>query len=124
MFYRSGDYLYIWLPRAMAGADSLATPVLVSGMAYAGNVSGTNFAASLEISKYSGGGNLMSHGTLSMGVTSAPSGSSFATLTCPSALVMLGRSTSGPTTYRMRMMGRTSSGAGVLQSWYMAAHLM
>lgn len=124
VFYRSGDYLYIWLPRAMAGADSLATPVLVSGMAYAGNVSSTNFAASLEISKYSGGGNLMSHGTLSMGVTSAPSGSSFATLTCPSALVMLGRSTSGPTTYRMRMMGRTSNGAGVLQSWYMAAHLM
>lgn len=124
VFYRSGDYLYIWLPRAMAGSDSLATPVLVSGMAYAGNVSDTNFAASLEISKYSGGGDLMSHGTLSMGVTSAPSGSSFATLTCPSALVMLGRSTSGPTTYRMRMMGRTSNGAGVLQSWYMAAHLM
>lgn len=124
VFYRSGDYMYIWLPRAMAGADSLATPVLVSGMAYAGNVSGTNFAASLEVTRYSGGGNLMSHGTLSMGVTSAPSGSSFATLTCPSALVMLGRSTSGPTTYRMRMMGRTSSGAGVLQSWYMAAHLM
>ena len=124
VFYRSGDYLYIWLPRAMAGADSLATPVLVSGMAYAVNVSDTNFAASLEVTRYSGGGDLMSHGTLSMGVTSAPSGSSFATLTCPSALVMLGRSTSGPTTYRMRMMGRTSNGAGVLQSWYMAAHLM
>ena len=124
VFYRSGDYLYIWLPRAMAGADSLATPVLVSGMAYAGNVSGTNFAASLEVTRYRGSGSLMTQGTLSMGVTSAPSGSSFATLTCPSALVMLGRSTSGPTTYRMRMMGRTSSGAGVLQSWYMAAHLM
>ena len=124
VFYRSGDYLYIWLPRAMAGADSLATPVLVSGMAYAGNVSGTNFAASLEVTRYSGSGSLMTQGTLSMGVTSAPSGSSFATLTCPSALVMLGRSTSGPTVYRMRMMGRTSNGSGVLQSWYMAAHLM
>lgn len=124
VFYRSGDYLYIWLPRAMAGADSLATPVLVSGMAYAGNVSGTNFAASLEVTRYSGGGDLMSHGTLSMGITSAPSGSSFATLTCPSALVMLGRSTSGPTVYRMRMMGRSSNGRATLQSWYMAAHLM
>ena len=124
VFYRSGDYLYIWLPRAMAGADSLATPVLVSGMAYAGNVSDTNFAASLEVTRYSGGGDLMSHGTLSMGVTSAPSGSSFATLTCPSALVMLGRSTSGPTVYRMRMMGRSSNGRATLQSWYMTAHLM
>ena len=124
VFYRSGDYLYIWLPRAMAGADSLATPVLVSGMAYAGNVSGTNFAASLEISKYSGGGDLMSEGTLSMGIVSGGSGSPFCTLTCPSALVMLGRSTSGPTVYRMRMMGRTSNGAGALQSWYMTAHLM
>lgn len=124
VFYRSGDYMYIWLPRAMAGSDSLATPVLVSGMAYAGNVSNTNFAASLEVSKYSGGGSLMSEGTLSMGIVSGGSGSPFCTLTCPSALVMLGRSTSGPTVYRMRMMGRTSSGAGVLQSWYMTAHLM
>lgn len=124
VFYRSGDYMYIWLPRAAAGSDSLATPVLVSGMAYAGNVSGTNFAASLEISKYSGGGDLMSEGTLSMGIVSGGSGSPFCSLVCPSALVMLGRSTSGPTVYRMRMMGRTSSGVGVLQSWYMAAHLM
>lgn len=124
VFYRSGDYMYIWLPRAAAGSDSLATPVLVSGMAYAGNVSGTNFAASLEISKYSGGGDLMSEGTLSMGIVSGGSGSPFCTLTCPSALVMLGRSTSGPTVYRMRMMGRTSNGAGALQSWYMTAHLM
>lgn len=124
VFYRSGDYMYIWLPRAAAGSDSLATPVLVSGMAYAGNVSGTNFAASLEISKYSGGGDLMSEGTLSMGIVSGGSGSPFCSLVCPSALVMLGRSTSGPTVYRMRMMGRTSSGVGVLQSWYMTAHLM
>ena len=124
VFYRSGSYMYIWLPRSTAGVDMLPTPVLVSGMAYAGNVSGTNFAASLEISKYSGGGDLMSHGTLSMGVTSAPSGSYFATLTCPSALVMLGRSTSGPTVYRMRMMGRSSNGGATLQSWYMTAHLM
>lgn len=124
VFYRSNDYLYIWLPRAMAGADSLATPVLVSGMAYAGDVAGTNFAASIEITRYSGGGSLMSQGTLSMGIQTGGSGSPFCTLMCPSALVMLGRSTSGPTVYRMRMMGRTSNGAGTLQSWYMAAHLM
>lgn len=124
VFYRSGDYMYIWLPRAMAGSDSLATPVIVSGMAYAGDVANTNFAASLEISKYSGGGDLMSQGTLSMGIQSGGSGSPFCALVCPSALVMLGRSTSGPTVYRMRMMGRTSNGAGTLQSWYMAAHLM
>lgn len=124
VFYRSSDYLYIWLPRAMAGADSLATPVLVSGMAYAANVNNTNFAASLEVTRYSGGGSLMSQGTLSMGIVSGGSGLPFCTLTCPSALVMLGRSTSGPTVYRMRMMGRTSNGAGALQSWYMTAHLM
>lgn len=40
------------------------------------------------------------------------------------ALVMLGRSTSGPTVYRMRMMGRSSNGGATLQSWYMTAHLM
>ena len=124
VFYRSGDYLYIWLPRAMAGSDSLATPVLVSGMAYAGNVSDTNFAASLEVARYSGSGSLMSQGTLAMGIQTGSSTGAFCTLTCPSALVMLGRSTSGPTVYRMRMMGRSSNGRATLQSWYMTAHLM
>lgn len=124
VMYRSGSYMYIWLPRAAAGPDSLATPILVSGMASAANVNSTNFAASLEISKYSGGGDLMSEGTLSMGIQTGSSSGSFCTLTCPSALVMLGRSTSGPTVYRMRMMGRSSNGGATLQSWYMAAHLM
>ena len=124
VMYRSGDYLYIWLPRAMAGADSLATPVLVSGMAYAAYVDNTNFAASLEVTRYSGSGSLMSQGTLTMGIQTGSSTGAFCTLTCPSALVMLGRSTSGPTVYRMRMMGRSSNGRATLQSWYMTAHLM
>lgn len=124
VFYRSGDYMYIWLPRAAAGSDSLATPVLVSGMASAANVNNTNFAASLEVARYSGSGSLMSQGTLSMGIQTGSSSGAFCALTCPSALVMLGRSTSGPTVYRMRMMGRSSNGGATLQSWYMTAHLM
>lgn len=123
VFYRSGSYMYIWLPKARA-ENVQHTPVLVSGMANAANVNNTNFAASLEVSKYSGGGDLMNEGTLSMGIASGGSGSPFCTLTCPSALVMLGRSTSGPTVYRMRMMGRSSNGGATLQSWYMTAHLM
>ena len=123
VFYRSGSYMYIWLPKSK-GSSPQATPVLVSGMASAANVDNTNFAASLEVTRYSGSGSLMSQGTLAMGIQTGSSTGAFCTLTCPSALVMLGRSTSGPTTYRMRMMGRTSNGAGVLQSWYMAAHLM
>ena len=124
VFYRSGSYMYIWLPRAAAGSSSLATPVLVSGMASAANVDNTNFAASLEVTRYSGSGSLMSQGTLAMGIQTGSSTGAFCTLTCPSALVMLGRSTSGPTIYRMRMMGRSSNGSATLQSWYMTAHLM
>ena len=124
VFYRSGSYMYIWLPRAAAGSSSLATPVLVSGMASAANVDNTNFAASLEVTRYSGSGSLMSQGTLAMGIQTGSSTGAFCTLTCPSALVMLGRSTSGPTVYRMRMMGRSSNGRATLQSWYMTAHLM
>lgn len=117
------DYMYIWLPKARA-KNVQHTPILVSGMASAANVDNTNFAASLEISKYSGGGDLMSQGTLTMGIQTGSSLGAFCTLTCPSALVMLGRSTSGPTVYRMRMMGRSSNGGATLQSWYMTAHLM
>lgn len=124
VMYRSGSYMYIWLPKAAAGSSSLATPILVSGMASAANVNNTNFAASLEISKYSGGGDLMSQGTLAMGIQTGSSTGAFCTLVCPSAIVMLGRSTSGPTVYRMRMMGRSSNGGATLQSWYMTAHLM
>lgn len=124
VMYRSGSYMYIWLPRAAAGSSSLATPILVSGMASAANVNNTNFAASLEVTRYSGSGSLMSQGTLSMGIQAGSSSGAFCTLTCPSALVMLGRSTSGPTVYRMRMMGRSSNGGATLQSWYMTAHLM
>ena len=124
VMYRSGSYMYIWLPTAAAGSSSLATPVLVSGMASAANVDNTNFAASLEVERYSGSGSLMSQGTLAMGIQTGSSTGAFCTLTCPSALVMLGRSTSGPTVYRMRMMGRSSNGRATLQSWYMTAHLM
>ena len=124
VFYRSGSYMYIWLPRSTAGVGMLATPVLVSGMASAANVNNTNFAASLEVTRYSGSGSLMSQGTLAMGIQTGSSTGAFCTLTCPSALVMLGRSTSGPTVYRMRMMGRSSNGSATLQSWYMTAHLM
>ena len=124
VMYRSGSYMYIWLPKAAAGSSSLATPVLVSGMASAANVDNTNFAASLEVERYSGSGSLMSQGTLTMGIQTGSSTGAFCTLTCPSALVMLGRSTSGPTVYRMRMMGRSSNGRATLQSWYMTAHLM
>lgn len=124
VMYRSGSYMYIWLPRAVAGSSSLATPILVSGMASAANVNNTNFAASLEVTRYSGSGSLMSQGTLAMGIQTGSSLGAFCTLTCPSALVMLGRSTSGPTVYRMRMMGRSSNGGATLQSWYMTAHLM
>ena len=124
VFYRSGSYMYIWLPRSTAGVGMLATPVLVSGMASAANVDNTNFAASLEVTRYSGSGSLMSQGTLAMGIQTGSSTGAFCTLTCPSALVMLGRSTSGPTVYRMRMMGRSSNGRATLQSWYMTAHLM
>lgn len=123
VFYRSGSYMYIWLPQARA-ANPQPTPILVSGMANAANVNSTNFAASLEVTRYSGSGSLMSQGTLSMGIQSGSSSGAFCTLTCPSALVMLGRSTSGPTVYRMRMMGRSSNGGATLQSWYMTAHLM
>lgn len=124
VMYRSGSYMYIWLPRAAAGSSSLATPILVSGMASAANVNNTNFAASLEVARYSGSGSLMSQGTLTMGIQTGSSSGAFCTLTCPSAIVMLGRSTSGPTVYRMRMMGRSSNGGATLQSWYMTAHLM
>lgn len=124
VMYRSGSYMYIWLPRAAAGSSSLATPILVSGMASAANVNNTNFAASLEVTRYSGSGSLMSQGTLAMGIQTGSSSGAFCALTCPSALVMLGRSTSGPTVYRMRMMGRSSNGGATLQSWYMTAHLM
>ena len=93
-------------------------------MASAANVDNTNFAASLEVTRYSGSGSLMSQGTLTMGIQTGSSTGAFCTLTCPSALVMLGRSTSGPTVYRMRMMGRSSNGRATLQSWYMTAHLM
>lgn len=124
VFYRSGSYMYIWLPRSTAALGMLATPVLVSGMASAANVDNTNFAASLEVTRYSGSGSLMSQGTLAMGIQTGSSTGAFCTLTCPSALVMLGRSTSGPTVYRMRMMGRSSNGGATLQSWYMTAHLM
>lgn len=123
VFYRSGSYMYIWLPQAK-GSNPQPTPILVSGMASAANVNNTNFAASLEVTRYSGSGSLMSQGTLSMGIQSGSSSGAFCTLTCPSALVMLGRSTSGPTVYRMRMMGRSSNGGATLQSWYMTAHLM
>ena len=123
VFYRSGDYMYIWLPQARA-ENVQHTPILVSGMAYAANVNNTNFAASLEVTKYSGSGSLMSQGTLSMGIQTGSSSGAFCLLTCPSALVMLGRSTYGPTVYRMRMMGRSSNGGATLQSWYMTAHLM
>ena len=124
VFYRSGDYMYIWLPKSTAGTDMLSTPILVSGMAYAANVNSTNFAASLEVARYSGSGSLMSQGTLSMGIQTGSSSGAFCSLVCPSALVMLGRSTYGPTVYRMRMMGRSSNGGATLQSWYMTAHLM
>lgn len=117
------DYMYIWLPQAK-GSSPQHTPILVSGMASAANVDNTNFAASLEVTRYSGSGSLMSQGTLTMGIQTGSSTGAFCTLTCPSALVMLGRSTSGPTIYRMRMMGRSSNGAATLQSWYMTAHLM
>lgn len=123
VFYRSGSYMYIWLPQARA-ANPQPTPILVSGMASAANVNSTNFAASLEVTRYSGSGSLISQGTLSMGIQTGSSSGAFCTLTCPSALVMLGRSTSGPTVYRMRMMGRSSNGGATLQSWYMTAHLM
>lgn len=123
VFYRSGSYMYIWLPKSK-GSNPQPTPVLVSGMASAANVNNTNFAASLEVTRYSGSGLLMSQGTLAMGIQTGSSMGSFCTLTCPSALVMLGRSTSGPTVYRMRMMGRSSNGRATLQSWYMTAHLM
>lgn len=123
VFYRSGSYMYIWLPKARA-ENVQHTPVLVSGMASAANVDNTNFAASLEVTRYSGSGSLMSQGTLAMGIQTGSSTGAFCTLTCPSALVMLGRSTSGPTVYRMRMMGRSSNGGATLQSWYMTAHLM
>lgn len=121
--YSIDDYMYIWLPKAK-GSNPQPTPVLVSGMAYAANVNNTNFAASIEVTRYSGGGSLMSQGTLSMGVQTGSSLGAFCSLTCPSALVMLGRSTSGPTVYRMRMIGRSSNGSATLQSWYMTAHLM
>ena len=117
------DYMYIWLPKSK-GSSPQPTPVLVSGMASAANVDNTNFAASLEVTRYSGSGSLMSQGTLAMGIQTGSSTGAFCTLTCPSALVMLGRSTSGPTVYRMRMMGRSSNGRATLQSWYMTAHLM
>ena len=123
VMYRSGSYMYIWLPKARA-ENVQHTPVLVSGMASAANVDNTNFAASLEVTRYSGSGSLMSQGTLTMGIQTGSSTGAFCTLTCPSALVMLGRSTSGPTVYRMRMMGRSSNGRATLQSWYMTAHLM
>lgn len=121
--YSIDDYMYIWLPKARA-ENVQHTPVLVSGMASAANVNNTNFAASLEVTRYSGSGSLMSQGTLAMGIQTGSSSGAFCSLTCPSALVMLGRSTSGPTVYRMRMMGRSSNGAATLQSWYMTAHLM
>lgn len=124
---RSGNYVYVDVPRMTSIADHGYAYIEVSAMCTGGAVSSSNFAGAITISRYSGTGT-PSPSSIDTTITTTSSANEFSTIVASPQIVELPKpsysSSYSETTYRLYFACRSSNGTGTSNSWRMTVKVV